>query len=299
MTKYKIQSQIALFVVSLIFGANYIISKTLMPVYINPYQLLVLRAGGAMVLIWIFQLFTEKEKVSSKDLWLLALCSFFGIALNQGLFYLGLNLTSAIDASILHTANPVFVMIFAAFIIKEKVSLLKTTGILFGMMGALLIIITANHPLHGNSTYAGNILILINGASYALYLVLIKPFMLKYKPITVLKWVFLFGFIFTIPFGNASLFSIKWELFGMTQYLLLIYIIVVNSFIAYLLIVFALKHVTATVAGYYAYLQPLVASIIGIVTATEVLSWLKIFSGILIFTGVYLVNKNRLNIPKK
>jgi drug/metabolite transporter (DMT)-like permease len=298
MSKYIIQSQLALFTVSLIFGANYVVSKSLMPVFLNPYQLLVLRAGGAMLLIWIFQLFTVKEKVVKKDLYMLALCSLFGIALNQGLFYLGLNLTSAVDASILHTANPVFVMLFAAFIIKEKISFTKSFGILFGLMGALLIIITANHPTHANSSLGGNLLIMLNGAAYALYLVMIKPFMLKYKPVTVLKWLFLFGFIFTLPFANKSLFDIRFISFTASAWLLLIYVIVVNSFIAYLLIVFALKHVTATVAGYYTYLQPLVACTIGIITASEVLSWFKVLSGILIFTGVFLVNKKR-NIPKK
>lgn len=291
MKKALILSQFALFAVSIIFGANYWISKSLMPDYLDPFQLLILRTGGAMAIIWIFQLFIKKEKVPFNDLVLLAVCSLFGITLNQGFLYIGLNKTSPFDASIIHTANPVIVMLIAAVVINEKITLLKSVGVFMGLSGALFLILTSNRSVSSMSSLVGNLFIFANGASYAIYLVIVKPLMKKYHTITVLKWVFLFGFIFSIPFIKGSHQHINWEIFTVMQWSSLLYIIVFNSFIAYILIVYALKHVSATNVGYYTYLQPLVVAIIGIVIGMEVPGFTKILAGLMIFSGVYLINK--------
>jgi drug/metabolite transporter (DMT)-like permease len=291
MKKALILSQFALFAVSIIFGANYWISKSLMPDYLDPFQLLILRTGGAMAIIWIFQLFIKKEKVPFNDLVLLAVCSLFGITLNQGFLYIGLNKTSPFDASIIHTANPVIVMLIAAVVINEKITLLKSVGVFMGLSGALFLILTSNRSGSSMSSLVGNLFIFANGASYAIYLVIIKPLMKKYHTITVLKWVFLFGFIFSIPFIKGSHQHINWKIFTVMQWSSLLYIIVFNSFIAYILIVYALKHVSATNVGYYTYLQPLVVAIIGIVIGMEVPGFIKILAGLMIFSGVYLINK--------
>lgn len=291
MKKQLIISQIFLLLVSLIFGANYWISKSLMPTYLNPFQLLIIRTAGAAAIIWIIQLFAKKEKVAFNDLVLLAICALFGIAFNQGFLYIGLNKTSPFDASIIHTANPVIVMLIAAFAIKEKITLLKSLGVVMGLSGALFLILTANQSSDKMSSLSGNLFIFANGVSYAIYLVIVKPLMKKYTSMTVLKWVFLFGFLFSLPFSKSSNFVINWNLFSEFQWFSLFYIIVINSIAAYFLIVYALKHLTASIVGYYTYLQPVVVAIIGIISGTEIPGILKIASAILIFSGVYLINK--------
>lgn len=291
MKKQLIISQIFLLLVSLIFGANYWISKSLMPAYLNPFQLLIIRTAGAAAIIWIIQLFAKKEKVAFNDLVLLAICALFGIAFNQGFLYIGLNKTSPFDASIIHTANPVIVMLIAAFAIKEKITLLKSLGVVMGLSGALFLILTANQSSDKMSSLSGNLFIFANGVSYAIYLVIVKPLMKKYTSMTVLKWVFLFGFLFSLPFSKSSNFVINWNLFSEFQWFSLFYIIVINSIAAYFLIVYALKHLTASIVGYYTYLQPVVVAIIGIISGTEIPGILKIASAILIFSGVYLINK--------
>ncbi len=290
------KAHLSLFATSLIFGLNYWVSKGLMPGSFNPVQLVLLRAVGALILVWTIQLFYDNEKIARKDMLLLFVCSLFGITLNQGLFYLGLNLTSPVDASIIHTANPILVMLIAAFIIKERITLLKSVGIFLGMSGALIIVLYGKHKVIGTGTLEGNLLILANGLSYAIYLVMVKPIMAKYKPLTVLKWVFLFGFILTLPFIAINKEPIQWQAVTLKAWIALLYIIVFNSFVAYLLIVYALKNVKATVAGFYAYLQPLIAAIIGIVIGVELPDMVKIAAAILIFTGVYLVSKKKVEI---
>ena len=290
------KAHLSLFATSIIFGLNYWVSKGLMPGFFNPVQLVLLRALGALILVWIIQLFYTNEKVATKDMWLLVVFSLFGITLNQGLFYLGLNLTSPVDASIIHTVNPILVMLIAAFIIKEKITYLKLSGIILGLTGALIIVLYNKHAAIGSGSLLGNFLILLNGTAYAIYLVMVKPLMAKYKPLTVLKWVFLYGFIFTLPLLAFNSEMINFQQVTFKAWMAVGYIIVFNSLVAYLLIVYALKHVNATVAGFYAYLQPVVAALIGIIIGTELPDITKVIAALLIFTGVYLVSKTKKEV---
>jgi drug/metabolite transporter (DMT)-like permease len=294
MIKKSFFPQLALLAVSLIFGANYWITKNLMPVYLDPYQLLIIRTGGAFLLIIVVQFFSVKESVSTVDIFKIAFCSIFGIALNQGLLYIGLNKTSPFDASIIHTSNPIIVLLLSLLILKEKISLSKIAGILLGLTGALLLIITGKSSNESNlSSLSGNLFILANGIAYALYLILVKNIMEKYKPITVLKWLFFFGFIFSMPFLLLSNKSIIISNIGTLQWISIFYIIFINSFLAYLLIAYALKKVTATVAGYYTYIQPFIVAVIGVLIGKESPTLIKVFCGFLIFAGVYVINGNR------
>jgi len=291
--------QSALLTVSLIFGANYWITKNLMPNYFDPFQLLLIRTSGAFVLIWTISIFVQKEKIENYDIIKIAACSILGIAFNQGFLYIGLNKTSPFDASIIHTSNPILVLFLSYLIIKEKICFNKALGMFFGFSGALLLIISGakidNSKL--SSTF-GNIFILANSISYALYLIFIKDIMVKYKPVTVLKWLFLFGLIFSLPFFCMSDNEFKFQNIGTSQWISIFYIIILNSFLAYLLMAYALKKVTATIAGYYTYIQPFVVAAIGILIGKETPTLIKVFCGLLIFFGVYLINLKRSNLTK-
>lgn len=292
MNKTHFLPQLALLSVSTIFGANYWVTKNLMPDYLDPFQLLVIRTGGAFSLIFLFQFFHTNEKILSKDIIKIAFCSVFGIALNQGFLYIGLNKTSPLDASVIHTSNPIIVLLLSMIFLKEEINNYKIVGILLGLTGALMLVSKGSVDHNsGLSSLIGNVFILANGISYALYLILVKDIMSRYKPISVLKWLFLFGFIFSLPFILFSNRGFRFENIGIKQWISIFYIIVINSFFAYFLIAFALRKVTASVAGYYTYIQPLIVAIIGVLLGKESPTPLKIVFGILIFSGVYMVNK--------
>ena len=87
---------------------------------ISPLVMTDLRVGGAMVLFWILSFFQKPEHVHHKDLMALFFASLFAIVLNQGCFISGVHLTSPADASIITTSMPLWAMILAAFILKER-----------------------------------------------------------------------------------------------------------------------------------------------------------------------------------
>lgn len=292
-------AHLALFGANLIYGLNYTIAKDVMPEYIKPFGFIFCRVSGALLLFWILHALFYKEKIDKKDIPRLILCGIFGVAVNQLLFFKGLDITYPINASIIMTTNPVLVLIMSALIARERLSLLKVFGIILGITGALSLI-TFNKEFHlGENTWIGDLLVLINATSYGLYLVLVKKLMHKYKPLTVVKWVFLFGYIVVFPVGWSEFREIQWSEMPVTIILETLYVIVGTTFLAYLFNIYALKVLTPTIASSYIYLQPLLAGIFAVWLGADEITWVKVVAAGLIFSGVYLVSKAHVRVKEK
>jgi drug/metabolite transporter (DMT)-like permease len=299
--KSRIRPHLALVAVTLIFGLHYSIAKSMMPGYLSPAQLIFLRILGGVILFWAFQGLFVKEKVEKRDLIKLAVCAIFGFALNQTLFYEGLNMTSPVDAALIHVLNPILVMIAAHFLIGETINRYKVTGIILGAGGALILILYRRTVDFGSNHTLGNLFVFLNMVFYAMYLVIIKPLAVKYHSATILKWVSLFGFLFVLPYTIKPAFHIPFSGIDLQGYLSLTYIILMNTFLAYLLINYALKFLTTGTVSYYNYLQPFIAAIMTVSTGQDMLSWPKVVAGLMIFAGVFIVNKSATgnsNMPR-
>lgn len=294
-----IKAHVALLVVNLIYGANFSIVKEVVPSQIQSFALVVLRAASAVALFWITSIFTRKEKVAKKDFVRLMLLGVFGVALNQLLFIRGLELSTPINASIIMIFNPIIVMVLEIVFLKEKAPLIRVIGIALGATGAtILLLFRAGFSFGGSSTLTGDIMVLINCISWAVFMVMVKPLMLKYNTVTVTKWVFTFGLIYVLPFGWGQLQQFDFANVDTNSWLCIIYVLIASTFIAYLLNNYALREVSPSVASTYIYLQPLLAAGIAVMLKQDKLDSVKIISGILIVTGIYLVGRSRQNQKK-
>jgi len=287
MKKYK--AHIALIVANLFFGINFPIAKSLMPKYLHPIEIIFLRASISALLFFIIQQLFFREKVEKKDILTLALCGIFGVSINQLLFFEGLNLSTPIDASIIMATIPVMVLIISIFLIKEKLTMYKSIGILLGAAGAIITVVYGKELASGSDELKGNIFLFINSISYSIYFVIVKPLMGKYNSFTVMKWTFFFGFLFIIPFSTHAFTNVNWAIFNGFTWSSLIYVIIATTFLAYLLIAYSMKYVNSSVASFYIYLQPVVATLLAILMYNEKLSFIKIISALMIFAGIYLV----------
>ncbi|MDX1629332.1 MAG: DMT family transporter, partial [Fulvivirga sp.] len=135
------------------------------------------------------------------------------------------------------------------------------------------------------------LLIFINGASYAVYLVIVKPLMAKYKATTVIKWVFLFGLIIIIPFGFREFAEVNWQYLPGMVWFSIAFVILGATFTVYLLNVWSLKYVNSSVVGTYMYLQPVFATIIALIVRGDKIDVQTTIYAIIIMLGVYLVSK--------
>lgn len=294
-----LKAHFALLGANIIYGANYLIAKGVMPNKIGPSAFIFVRVLGAILLFWLLKS-TIKEQIEKKDYPRLLLCGLLGVATNQLLFFHGLNLTSPIDASIIITSIPVMVLIFSAIILKEKITSNKILGLIIGGIGAVLLISYGNKS-GGTSSILGNLFIFLNACSYGLYLVIVKPLMKKYNSLTVISWVFLFGFLFVFPFGIGDIMATDFYSWSINTYLAVGFVVVFTTFLAYLFNIYALNYVSPSVNGSYVYLQPAVtfimvsiyAYVLGHSEYAQDINLIKILSCLLIFSGVYLISKKK------
>ncbi len=288
------KAHLALFSVNALYGASHILAKGIMPTYLTPNVFILLRVLGATLLFWIVRLFLPKEKIAKKDYPLLIASGLFGVAINQLFFFHGLNLSSAINSGIIMTMNPILVVILAYFILKEKITGLKIGGIVLGSTGAILLTLTSAQ-LTGNS-FLGDIYLLINALSYAVYLVIAKPLMTRYSPLTVITYVFTFGlgFILLFPLTMVDLFVVDFSIIPTDAWVKILYVIVGVTFLTYLLTMYALKYLSPSISSSYIYFQPVLViffavyfSYLGIAADyTDSITWEKMGYMLLIFLGV-------------
>ncbi|WP_338767004.1 DMT family transporter [Bernardetia sp. ABR2-2B] len=288
---------LALFAVALIYGANYTIAKEVMPVYISPSATILMRVLGASVLFWILVggkkliLSNRKEKI------ILLLSAIFGVVVNQLLFFEGLARTTPINAALIMTTTPLLVLIVSAISGGEKFTFLKGLGVSLGLLGAGMLI-SSKAVSDSSLPFAfafdfnlGDLFILLNATSYAIYLVIAKPLLKKYSALSISKWMFTLALPFVLPFGFSDLGTTNFVEMPPMIYVGLGYIVLFTTFLAYLLNAWALRSVSSSVVGIYIYLQPVLATFIAVALDKDSLTTTKLIWAACIFLGVFLVSR--------
>lgn len=299
----RARAHLALFTVNAIYGINYVVAKGLMPQVIGASGFILLRVIGATLLFWLLRLW-RPERVAWSDAGRLFLCAVFGVALNQLMFFHGLMRTAPINASIIMVATPILVLVLSGVLIGERITRVKLLGVLLGAAGALSLILLKPKGGATGATMLGDAFILINAISYGLYLVLVKPLMRKYTAVTVMSWCFLLGLVLVLPFGFTEFAEVEWSTLSTPVITAMAFVVVMVTFVAYLLNTWALGVVSPSVVGIYVYMQPVLAAVVTWVfmrIGSERLGlpgqydasigWQQGLCAALIFTGVHLVSR--------
>jgi drug/metabolite transporter (DMT)-like permease len=290
----RLKAHIAVLAANLIFGVNFSVVKYVTPGLLKPFGLNVVRVLVTTSLLWIMHIWERPvRKLRRKDIPLFIACGITGISINQLLFIKGLSITYSIHASLLMLCTPLLITITAFFFLKEKINSYIIGGLVCGISGAVLLITARESSGNGDNIILGDILIALNAISYAFYFVLVKPLILYYTPTQVLRWAFTFGTIFILPFGWTEFIEAPWSSFNAAQFSAIGFVVIGATFLAYLFNIYGLTHLQASATGSYIYLQPIFATIVAVIFLGEHLTLQKIFSALLIFTGVYLVNRGK------
>lgn len=265
---------------------------------VTPLVLTDLRIFGAMVLFWTVSFFRKPEHVPHKDMARLLGASLLAIVFNQGAFIFGVELTSPASASIIATSMPLWAMVLSAFFLHEPVTGRKVLGIAAGAGGALLLIMGSGggnvaQGAAGSHPVLGDLLVLLAQLSYASYIVLFKDFVGRYSLVTIMKWMFTYAFIFTLPFSYRGLLAAGWGQLSAPDVARIAFIVVGATFGSYLLTVVGQKTLRPTVAGMYNYVQPVVATVVAVCLSLDTFNVVKALAVCLIFAGVWLVTASR------
>jgi drug/metabolite transporter (DMT)-like permease len=297
----NLRAHLALLFVNVLYGASHVLAKGVMPEFLSPNVFILFRVLGATVLFWLLLSFTGLERINKSDFTRLIACGLFGVAINQLFFFHGLNLSSSFNSGVIMAMNPIMVVILSFFILNERITFLRIIGIGMGAVGALLLTLKGATS-KGDSTL-GDIFLVVNSLSYAIYLVIVKPLMQSYKPLTVITWVFTFGLIFVLCFPPTipQFLTTNFSSFNTTIIVKIIYVIVGVTFMTYLLTMYGLKYLSPTISSSYIYTQPITVIFFAWAFAalglsadyTGTITLEKIGYMLVIFIGVYIISRKQ------
>ena len=298
----RLAPHLALFTVGMIYGLNYALAKVVMDGGYLSYSAFILSRVfyGLLFFSIVMALRKSFQKIDPSDYLRFFFSGVFGVAINQLMFFKGLELTTPVNASLIMTNTPVLV-IFLSFIVgAERFAWRKMIGLILGALGAVLLITKGFRIEAFREINFGDLYVLINASAFALYLIISKPLLRKYSSIQVVTVVFASGFIIVLPVGASDFLAVDWSSFGAEIWLSFAFVLIFTTGFAYLLNAFALQKVNPSVVSIYIYLQPVIATSSGWWFGQNQILPIHICSAILIFTAVFLVSwNNRSNSPKK
>ena len=257
-------------------------------------QLVAFRICGAALLFWIGSIFVPQQRIERRDMLKVAGAGFFGFALAQGGYIVGLSFTSPINATIELTTMPIFTLILSSIILHERITARRALGILLGFTGAILLITRTTSPTGAHPTdFRGDLLILISQVGYAFYLTYFSGVIRKYDAFTFNKWTFTFASLFILPFVAPHIADIDWPAMSARTATEIIYIVAAATFFTFLLVVWAQRRLMPTTVSAYNYVQPFVAVVASMAMGLAAPQWMHAVAAALIFTGVWLVTNSK------
>lgn len=280
------QAILALILANLIWGAASPIFKWTLG-NIEPFTLAFLRFGVAAVLLFPFAL--SSLKISRQDWGKLLALSLSGITFNISFFFWGLKLAPAINAPIIATAGPIFLILGSLFILKEKPKKKIIFGTLIGLFGVILIILRSLLEDGFNPAVLGNLFFVVATVGAVGHTILAKEIIPKYPPATITFWAFLIGAVTFLP-----LFLVEVQKFGFLTNLAtpgitgLLFGIFLSSALAYFLYHWAIKYLWTQEVGVFAYLDPVVAVILAIPLLGEFPTPTYLLGATLVFLGIFV-----------
>ncbi len=261
-----------------------------MPAYLPPLGFIVMRVGFASIVFILCSLLFARQKIDFKeDLFKIVVCAITGCGANMLLFFKGLSITTPINGAILMACTPIFVVVFTAIILHERLTVIRYIGIGVACLGAMLLLGGLNFSFDKQHIW-GDIYVAANAIIYSFYLVYAKPLLKKYNPITLSAYTFGIGFVFVIFFGYNELRETNFNIIPTEIWYYIVFILIGATFITYLLNAYALSKASPYVVGSYIYLQPVLAILIAILKHTDTITFEKVAYMFIIFSGIYLVN---------
>ena len=279
----KLQAHSAIFLANTIFGLGVPVTKLLLDEWVTPMGYMASRSLGACIVFWAIAAFLPKEKVERKDLITILFGGLLGFVVSQTLTAWSLDYTSPVYFSLIATLTPVAVMLCAALTIGEKITPMKSIGVLMVLMSQSM--------GSGKNDLIGIVLAILSVLTWAIYLIITRNVASKYSPVTQMKYVFLISAIVTVPIAwpelsANALYTPAWGWDGVAE---MAFIVIGATALGFFLIPFAMKYLQATTVSIYTNLQPVIASFVAILLGQDVITWDKPVAGALVLISAYIV----------
>lgn len=275
---------------TIFWGVNVSVTKALIPDWMTANGIAAVRLIGGAVLLWLTSLYVRCDRIKRGDWSRLVLGGVVGLFLFIFLFVTSLRYGNPIDISIIMTLPPVFVILIGVIFQHRRPSMLEYVGVAVSFAGAVTVILAGQGGKNGSDNLLGDILAVASTLCYAFYLVILERPSATYRPVTMLRWVFLFAAIpglLLLP-GMQHLPILHTP--EATPWIEIGFILLCPTFIAYFLVQPAIKNIGSELVSLYQYLLPAFATISAVLMGLDKLKWIQVLAMAIIIAGMVLTN---------
>lgn len=286
-------------VVSLIIvGSTTVVGKLLtnsLPIFLSNGLSVIIASFIYIIILKIKKI--DLSILTKRDYFVLFLIAFFGTFLYRILFFYGLKFTSASEAGVVSSTLPAVFAITSFILLKEKIKTNQIKGIIFSVIGILLINFNGGVSITGLfSKIFGNFLVFLSVIMGALFSVLSKFLSKKVTPIMISSISTFFSTLLLLPLLVYDGFYFNFSLLTPTGLLLILYYGVFVSVISFLLWFNGLTIIPISTAGVLTSLIPITGVFLSFIVLKETLSFYQIIGAIFILISIFTISKeNRPN----
>ena len=237
-------------------------------------------------------LFLPKQPIARADFRHFIRAAFLGMAINMLAFFKGLEYSTPINSTVIITTTPIMVFLFSALLLKEQMARYRVIGVLLGLLGALSLILFNQHgPPNAPNIALGNFLFVVNASAYGLYMIFVKYLSEKYNTIHLLKWLFLIGLVISSPLALPEFLAVDWQQIPLSIWWRIGFVVLGTTFMTYLLMMYAIRHLRATTLSVFTYVQPIIGILFALAVGADQMNATKWLAIGFVLVGVYLVTK--------
>ena len=263
-----------------IWGGMYVVSKVVMRV-IPPFSLIVLRLVLGILTLAAIVLVRRGWKVTRIQFWRIFAVGMLGYGISLGFQFVGTRLSTAANGSLVTSATPAFVLLFAALLLSEKITLRRLMALLVASAGVVAVIDPRSAAI-SSSFFWGNICLVAAALTWALYSVLIRKVTRDTDVLSTTLIAFIGGLPVCLPIGGWEIASTGLRPISPGVVAGILFLGIISTALAMYLWNTAFAVLDAGVASLTFFAQPIVGTLLSVIFLSEKITPLFILGGILI-----------------
>lgn len=274
-----------------IWGGMYVVSKVVLEV-IPPFALLSTRLVLGILALGIVIVLRPKANLNTKQIWQIYGVGMVGYGISLGFQFVGTKLSTASNGSLVTSATPAFILLFAPLLLGERTTPRRLAALLVSTLGVLAVIDPRTAEL-SPALFWGNLSLLAAALTWALYSVLVRKVTRNLDVILPTAIMLAGGLPSSLAFGAWEVSA--QDLGSITPGVIggVLFLGIVSTALAMFLWNYAFAELPAAVASLTFFAQPVVGTVLGALFLGEIITPLFLFGGLLIGVGLVIASTEK------
>jgi len=270
-----------------IWGGMYVVSDIVLAI-IPPFTLLTLRLViGGVILALLARLNPNTVYPDRRGLVTLLGVGIVGFGISVAAQFVGTDKSTAVNGTLITSASPAFILIFAAILLREKLTLMRIAAVVLATIGVIVIIDPANINF-SSDTFFGDMALAVAALTWGLYSVLVRQVSGQFDTLVISLFAFLGGMLITVPAAAIELTSRPIGEITPAVLLGVAYLGVISTAVAMWMWNRAFALVDASIASLFFFAQPLVGVLLSVIVLNQTITQTLAIGSVLIVIGVLL-----------